>query len=168
MKILCKSKNGVSVTYDPTGSHAATHLEDTPQLADLVTEVVSHMELTGQKVAHHVDMGRVVGTCDVVTVDDTDEIVYGVRKNRDEDGLVPFTKSRQAEPCPYVTVHLVPKEDGTYELLSAWIGTFDDDDQPFPQSPLATDKSVEFWEHLAFVYGSQEIVPGTETTIRPW
>ncbi len=167
-KFLCKSKNGVSVTYDPVGSHAATHLEDTPQLVDLVCEVVSKMELTGQKVARHVYMGRVVGTSDVVTVDDTDEIVYGVRKNRDDDGLVPFTKTREAEPCPYVTVHLVPKEDGTYELCSAWIGTYSDDDEPFPQSPLATEKSVEFWTYLAFVYGSQEIVPGTETSIRPW
>jgi hypothetical protein len=167
-KLLYKSKNGVSVTYDPVHSHAATHLKDTPQLAILVAEVVGNMDLTGQEVAKHVDLGRVVGTCDVVAVDETDEIVYGVRKNRDDDGLVPFTKTREAEPCPYVAVHLLPQEDGTYILSSAWIGTFDDDDEPFPQSPNATNRSAEYWKHFAFVYGSQEMIPGTQTTSRPW
>lgn len=167
-KFLCKSKNGIRVTYDPISSHAATHLEDTPQLADLVTELIGTLELTGQTIKRHFDMGRNVGTTDVISVDKTDVIVYGVRKNREDDGLVPFTKSRPAEPCQYVTIQLSPKNDGTYELLSAWIGTFDDGDQPFPQSPSATDKSIEFWSRLAFVYGSQEIIPGTETSIRPW
>jgi hypothetical protein len=167
-QFLCQSKNGVSVTYDPVGSHAATHLEDTPGLAGLVAEVVGGLDLTGQTVARHFDMGRVVGTSDVVAVDETDEIVYGVRKNRDDDGLVPFTTSRAAEPCACVTVQLAPRPDGSYELLSAWIGTFDDDDQPFPQSSKATDKSVDYWSRWAFAWGSQEIVPGTETKICPW
>ena len=167
-QFLCKSKNGVVVTYDPVSSHAATHLEDTPQLANLVTELVGNMDLTGQKVAQHFDMGRIVGTSDVVAVDGTDEIVYGVRKNRDDDGLVPFTKTRQADPCPFVTVQLAPNKDGTYELLSAWVGTYDADDAPFPQSPNATEKSIEYWSRLAFVYGSQEIVAETETNKRPW
>src|ERR1017187_8356671 len=109
-KFLCKSKNGVSVIYDPTYSHAATHLEDATQLASLVTEAVGTMDLTGQKVTQHFDMGRIVGTCDVIAVDETDGIIYGVRKNRDDDGLVPFTKSREAEPCPYVTVQLAPNK----------------------------------------------------------
>ena len=164
---LCKSKNGVTVTYDPINSHAATHLEDTPQLKDLVTEVVSSIDLNGQEVAQHFDLGRVVGVCDVVMVDDSDEVVYGVRKNRDDDGLVPFTKIRRGDPCPYVAIHLIPQADKTYILSSTWIGTFDDD-EPFPQSANANERSVDFWNRHAFVYGSQEIVAGTETTIKPW
>lgn len=167
-KPLCKSKNGVTATYDPIHSHAATHLQDTPELKDLVIEVVASLNLTGQKIARHFDLGRIVGTTDVVAVDDTDEMVYGMRKNREDDGLVPFTKTRRAKPCSYVTIQLAPQNDGTYELTSAWIGTFDDDDEPFPQSPNATERSVEYWRHWAFVYGSQEIVPGTETKICPW
>ncbi len=156
------------MTYDPVHSHAATHLEDTPELKSLVAEVVGNMDLVGQKIAQHYDMGRIVGTSDIVDVDETDKIIYAVRKNRDDDGLVPFTKTREGKPCPYVTLQLAPQADGSYELLSAWIGTFDDDDQPFPQSPRATDKSVDYWNRLAFVWGSQEIVPGTETTVCPW
>ena len=167
-KLLCQSKNGVSVTYDPIHSHAATHLEDTPGLKDLVAEVVGGLDLNGQKVARHFDLGRIVGTTDVVKIDGTDEVIYAARKNRHDDGLVPFTKTREAEPSSYVTVQLVPRDGGTYELVSAWIGTFDDDDEPFPESPDATARSREYWRHWAFIWGSQEIVPGTETNICPW
>ncbi len=167
-KFICRSKNGVKVTYDPVYSHAATHLQDTPQLKDLVTEVVSKINLEGQEVATHVDIGRIVGTCDVVEVDETDKIIYAVRKNRADDGLVPFTKTRPAKPCSYVSVHLIPQKDGTYELSSAWIGTFGEDDEPFPNSPNATKRSAELWNKWAFVWGSQEIIPGTRITTRPW
>lgn len=153
--------------YDSINSHAATHFEDTPQLESLVREVISNLDLKGQEVATHIDMGRVVGTCDVVDVDEDDKLVYGMRKNRAEDGLVPFVKGRQGGICQYVAVHLLPQPDKTYLLSSAWVGTFDDD-EPFPNSPDANGRSVEFWNKHAFVYGSQEIVAGTETKIRPW
>lgn len=67
-------------------------------------------------------------------------------------------------------MHLIPQADGTYVLSSAWIGIFGgkNEDEPFPQSPDATNRSIDFWNKRAFVYGSQEIVPGTVTTARPW
>lgn len=164
-----KSQNGIDVLYDPVYSHAATHLEDTPDLKDLVSEVISALELNGQEIKAHFDMGRIVGTDNMIDVDGTDEIVYGARKNRLHEGLVPFVKNREPQPCPYVTVLLVPKADATYVLLSAWIGVYDEEnDEPFPQSPDATPQSAEFWSKHAFVYGSQEIIAGTETAERPW
>jgi hypothetical protein len=168
LELIANSKNGIAVFYDPVYSHAATHVEDTPQLKELVSEIIQGLELQGQKIATHIDMGRIVGTTDVVETNDSDEIVYGMRKNRSDDGLVPFTKSREGEPCQYVAVQLEPQQDGSYILASAWIGTFGDDDEPFPQSPDATERSINFWDKHAFVYGSQEIVEGTETQLRPW
>lgn len=165
---LCTSQNGKRVYYDSVHSHAATHLEDTPQLKGLVIELIEKMVLEDDNIGTHIDMGRVVGTCDVVKVDDADKIVYGIRKNRDDDGLVPFTKSRKGDPCPYVTIQLIQQTDGSYILSSAWIGTFGDDDEPFPNSPLANERSVDFWNKHAFVYGSQEIQAGTETPTCPW
>ena len=167
-ELLGTSKNNIQVVYDPIHSHAATHLEDTPGLKELVKEVITNLELNGQETAQHYDMGRVVGTCDVVDVGSADEIVYGVRKNREDDGPVPFTKSRKGEPCRYVAVHLVPKSDDVYILSSAWVGPFTDDDEPFPLSKDATDRSKDFWNKHAFVYGSQEIIAGTETKKKPW
>lgn len=167
LEFLCNSANGKKVFFDNVDSHASTHLEDTPQLKNLVTEVISNMDLGEQEIATHVDMGRVIGVCDVVDTDEKDEIIYGVRKNRKEDGLVPFTKTRKARPCSSVAIHLMLKPDNSYELLSTWIGEFGND-EPFPQSPDATSRSIDFWSKRAFVYGSQEIVLGTETSFRPW
>jgi hypothetical protein len=163
-----QSANHKNVIYDPVSSHAATHLEDTPQLAGLVREVIAGMTLEEDELATYVDLGRVVGSCDVVEVDEGDEIVYGMRKNRTDDGYVPFTKSRQGDPCPYVSVHLIKNSDDAYVLSSAWIGTYGEDDEPFPQSSNATDQSIPFWKKHAFVWGSQEIQPGTIREDCPW
>lgn len=168
MEPIGLSKNGIEVMYDPIHSHAATHLEDTPQLLGLVKEAISKLDLHDQRVTTHVDMGRPVGTCDVVATDAHDEIVYGMRKNREDEGLVPFTKSRQGEPCRTVAILLDQIMDGSYELDSAWVGVYGDDDEPFPQASDATERSVGFWINHAFVHGSQEIIDGTETTERPW
>lgn len=168
MTFLARSKNSIDVFYDSVSSHAATHLEDTPQLAELVVEVITNMDLEDDDITTDVDMGRIVGTCDVVKVEENDDIVYGVRKNRDDDGHVPFTKSRAADPCSQVAVHLIKQSNGTYLLSSAWIGTLGGDDEPFPNAPDATPRSKEFWSKHAFVYGSQEMQAGTETDACPW
>jgi hypothetical protein len=173
-ELIGKSKNGVSVTYDPVNSHAATHLKDTPQLKALVIEALQDMTLEDDTIMTDVDMGRVVGTTDVVKTDSTDEIVYGMRKNRTDDGHVPFTKSRPGDPCSHITLQVVRQNDGTYILTSVWIGQLHinesgkEDDEPFPNSPNATSRSKELWSKRAFVYGSQEIIPGTETSACPW
>ena len=164
---LCVSRNRKRVTYDPVDSHTATHFDDTLGLKALVIEAVEGLELNGE-LGTEIDMGRIVGTSDVVDVDDSDEVVYGIRRNRDREGHAPFVKGRTGDPCPYVALHLVPQADGSYILSSTWIGTFSGDDEPFPNAPEATERSKDFWNKRAFVYGSQEIQPGTETAVRPW
>lgn len=167
-KLIAQSKNRINVFYDPINSHAATHLEDTPQLMDLMTEAIENMILEDENIATHVDMGRVVGTCDVVKIDESDEVVYGIRKNRDEGGHVPFTKNRKGDPCSSVAVHLIKQSDKSYILSSAWIGIFGEEDEPFPNSPEANERSIDFWNSHAFVWGSQEIQPGTLIKDYPW
>lgn len=168
LSLLCKTKDNFEVYYDPISSHAATHFNDAPNLKELVIELLEGLETGGKEIARHFDMGKPIGTMDVVRVDDTDELVYATRMNRESDGLVPFVKSRKGNPCPYVAVHLVPQLNGVYILESAWIGTFGGDDEPFPMAKDATPRSVEFWSKHAFVWGSQGIEPESVTTTRPW
>ncbi|HVX23923.1 MAG TPA: hypothetical protein VG992_01090 [Candidatus Saccharimonadales bacterium] len=165
---LATSKNGIKVTYDPVHSHAATHFEDNPALKELVRELIKQLELTGEEVARHYDMGRVIGPCDVVEVKPEGKIIYGVRNQREEDGLVPFVQGQEGDPCSDLAIHVIPQTDGTYILSSAWIGTFDDDDEPFPLAKNANERSKDFWNKHAFVYGSQGIIPGSETDVCPW
>jgi len=116
---IATSKNGVGVYCDMIGSRAATHLDDTPGLRELVVEITGKIELTGQRIGQHFDMQRVVGTSDVVMRREDDEIVYCIRRNRHDDGLVPFTKSRtDGDPTSLVAIQLIPQEDGVYILTS--------------------------------------------------
>ncbi len=165
---LCRSKNGKKVYFDPVHSHAATHFESTPQLRSLAVELIENMALEDKNIATHMDMGRIVGTCDVVKVDTSDDIVYGIRKNCDREGHMLFTKSRKGNPCSTVALHLVRQKNDSYILSSVWIGTFGDDDEPFPNSPEANERSKEFWNKHAFVLGSQEIQSGTLKAECPW
>ena len=139
-ELIGTSANNIKVTFDPIHSHAATHIEDTPNLKQLVSEVVTGLKLDGKEIARHFDMGKIIGVCDLVNVNSSNKIVYGVRKNREDDGLVPFVKDKKGEPCPFVAIHLLPVTYGEYILSSAWIGTFDEDDEPFPLSKNANER----------------------------
>lgn len=163
-EFLAKSQNGITVMVDLVGSHAATHLADTPQLKDLVKEVIGQTDIRGETMGFDVDMGRIVGMSDGVETDETDEMVWAKRKNRDV--YTPFTKSRAPVPCSQVAISLKRQADGTYELMSAWIGQFES--PPFPGSPDETPESKPYWMRHALVWGTQEVQPGTETSTCPW
>jgi hypothetical protein len=163
---LVTSKNGKDIYYDPIHSHAATHFEDSTNLKDLVVEILKNKDLIEDNINFDIDMGRIVGTTDVVQTNDSDQVVYALRKNRTEQGLVPFVKSRQGEPCSYVSVSLIKQPGSSYLVSSAWIGEWDD--PPFPGEPHANENSKKYWKRHAFVWGSQEIQVGSETQKRPW
>jgi len=165
-ELLCISRNGKKVYWDSVNSHAVTHFTDTPNLKELVIEVLENKDLENNNLEFDIDMKRVIGTTDVTEVDDTDEIIYAIRKNRRDQGYVPFTKSRKAQNSSYIFIALILNNDNSYSLSSAWIGRWDD--PPFPQQAHATAVSKDYWNKHAFVWGSQEIEPGTETNVKPW
>ncbi len=168
LKPLCTSKDDYVIYYDPDGSHASTHFADTPNLKELVIEVLESRDIASNELSFDLDMKRVIGTCDVVETDDSDEIIYAIRTKRFDQGLVPFVKTRKAQPSSYVSIALEATDDpAIYQLSSAWIGTFGDD-PPFPGQPDAIPESVPYWSKRAFVWGGQPIEPGTEQTTRPW
>ncbi|HUD03281.1 MAG TPA: hypothetical protein VMR51_00595 [Patescibacteria group bacterium] len=165
-ELLCLSKNKKRIYYDSVNSHASTHFADTLGLRELVIEVLENRDLDNDNLEFDVDMGRPIGTSDVLETNESDEIVYAIRKNRSEQGYVPFTKSRSAQPSTNLSVALVANTDETYQLSSVWIGTWDD--PPFPQQPHATLESKPYWSTHAFVWGSQEIEPNSELKSCPW
>lgn len=152
--------------FDPINSHTATHFKDKSELRDLVVELLNNLTVEGELIAKDVDLGRIIGNSDVVEVDDADEIVFAMRRNREDQGYVPFTRSRTAEPSQFISIYLIRKDSETYELSSTWIGKFES--PPFPQMVNATADSIPYWDTHAFVWGSQEIIPGTETSKCPW
>lgn len=161
---LAVSKNNISVWYDPISSHAATHIKDTPDLDKLSAEVIIQTDIKEPYMQFHTDFGRTVGTSDLVENNPGDEIVYAKRLNRNEYSV--FNKTKGAQPSSLVTVTLEMKEDGTCELVSAWIGP--SDSPSFPGTERETPDSKEFWTKHALAWGTQETQPSTQTDICPW
>ncbi len=165
-ELFCISANGKNIVFDPVNSHAATHFNDASTLRAIAEGLLTSMSLEGDLIAKDVDLGRVVGNSDVVGIDETDEVVYAMRKNREDQGYVPFTKSRSSQPSSMVSMYIVKKDDETYELSSVWVGEYGS--PMFPQMDNATAESIPYWSRHAFVWGSQEIIPGSVLTKCPW
>lgn len=164
--LLCLSKNGKRIVYDPVDSHTATHFNDAPTLRAIAEQLLSSMSLKDDLIAKDIDMGKVVGNSDVVEVDEKDEIIYAMRRNREDQGYVPFTKSQSTQPSTKISIYLVKKDSDTYELSSIWIGEYES--PMFPQMSNATADSVPYWKKHAFVWGSQEVIPGSILEECPW
>lgn len=163
---LCTTANGIRIVFDPVHSHTATHFKDAPSLKHQVKNLLGSLVVVDDLIAQEFDMGKIIGDCNVIETDEKDEIIYAIRKNRRDQGYVPFTKSRTSQPCSLISIHLVKKTAETYELSSVWIGEYES--PMFPQMENATAESIPYWRQHAFVWGSQEIIPGTELSQCPW
>ena len=162
---LTKTKNNSAVYYDANESHAATHFADTKNLKQLVTNILKNKVLDRPRMLFDTDMGRIVGNTDLVMNQPGDIIVYAKRKNRG-DIYTSFNKSQKPQPSSVVAIGVELRPDGSYELLSAWIGTIDS--PPFPGDEHETNESKPFWTGHSLVWGTQEIQEGTETLACPW
>ena len=110
-----------------------------------------------------VDLDQIIGETVCVPTTDADEIVWAQRPKR--FGLTRFVKNRTAEQCSKVVVILKKGDRGDYVLITAFVGSRP---EPEPWDRNATPKSVEFWSTHALVWGSEEIIHGTETNQCPW
>lgn len=158
-----KTKNDFEVYVDMHDSHAATHLADTPELFDLVEEVLPQLEPAEEYARFEIDMGRIIGTTDLCDTADGDEIVYAKRQNRDI--YTRFVKNKKPGPTQWIVVQLDKTEHNTYDLFTAFTGRLT---PPFPGDEFETAEGRAFWATHALAWGTQEIIPGTETTECPW
>jgi hypothetical protein len=161
-ELLCISENGVEVYYDPIGSHAATHFDDTPYLKENVIELIQKSTLANDKEHFEYDFQKVAGKSDLLVTTEKDEIFYAKRLNR--DNYTRFVLNRHAEDSSFITV-VMYKHNTFYELYSAWVGQLV---PSFPGAPTATLESISFWRQHALVWGTQKVQLGTETTVWPW
>lgn len=163
LQFLCTSKNHEKIYVDKVNSHAATHLQENPQLESFVKKVLSTTDITGQEVAFEKDMGKVVGNIDLVATEEGDEIVYAKRINRNT--YTRFVKNKQPTTTSLLTIILKKREDHTYELWSAYAGILV---PPLPGDERETPESKPFWSIHALIWGTQAIQPGTERKEIPW
>lgn len=145
--------------YDRHNSHV--HGE----MLSLLPEALAKVDANGRKFfIYEQDFGRVVGETVCVPTTDTDEIVWAKRPKR--FGHSRFVKNRSPEPCSKVVVILKQDDyESYYVLITAFVGHRP---EPEPWDRNATANSRVFWNSHALVWGSEPIVPGTETSVCPW
>ena len=159
---LGTTKNGFSVYIDEEASHALTHFAKKPELRDAVIAHIPSLEPDVETYQTDIDTGSTIGTSDLVETTDESEIVYAKRPIRSIYSR--FAKNTKPTPTSWITIAL-KKKGGDYWLHTAFVGK---EVPSFPGGDYRPDESREFWSKHALVWGSQDIVPGTETTKCPW
>jgi len=138
-----------------------SHLHE--EVVRLLPDALLRIESKGRGfILEVVDFGRPIGETTCVKTSSEDEIIFAQRLNR--FGLTRFVKNRMPEPCSSVVVILKKAVEG-YVLITAFIGCRP---EPEPWDRNATEQSVVFWNTRALIWGSEEIVQGTESNRCPW
>ncbi len=131
----------------------------------LLPQVLARIDARGRQfLVEEVDFGRPIGETVCVPTTDADKIVWAQRPKR--YGLTRFVKNRTAEPCGSVVV-ILKRDDrpNLFILITAFVGR---KPEPEPWDRNATAQSVVFWSSCALLWGSEPIIPGTETNVCPW
>lgn len=151
------SADNKTVLLDYENTNIEYHLLETPNLVQLVREALPYLVIgDGSQVVLERDMGRVVGTTNLVETTDSDEIVYAKRIGRKKYSR--FVKNRELVPCQSIVV--VVRECGQeYYLWTAMCGNL------LPQE--AYDENSVFNVTHALVYDETLIQPDTLRGSRP-
>ena len=111
------SADGQPVLLDRASTNVEYHLLETPNLLELVREVVPTIKLTGSsEIVVERDFGRFVGTTNLVETTESDTIVYAKRIGRNTYSR--FALNKQPLPCSSIVV-VVRKTELGYCLWTA-------------------------------------------------
>ncbi len=158
------TKNGRTIHVPAeTIEHLAAH----PDVTSVIEEAAGLLVLTGAFCAQDVDMGRPIGLSGCVPatrlgLDDT--ATFALRVNRPRASRVAVGVEKV--PTSRVAFIAAPLPDGSYRLITSWVGELAPK-EPGDASPGAEfDQSFEFWSTHALVYDEETCGPVLETTWR--
>ncbi len=151
-----------------------SHLKDHPDVLGILPEALAKISTDGRDfLIEEVIFDRIIGETICVPTGFEDEIVFAKRPNR--FGYTRFVKNREAIPTKSVVIILKKAEGNQYVLITAFIGSLSPAEpwdtrnfKKFGNFKKAQKESLDFWNTHALVWGVEEVLPGTETTICPW
>jgi hypothetical protein len=162
-EIIGTTKNGCDVYVDMENSHASTHFADTPKLLAVVKAILPTVEANEDHMRFDIDTREEVGTTSLIETNESDEIVYALRPNRDRYSR--FVRNKTPQKTSWVTIDLKKTDHNAYDLYTAFAGRLT---PSFPGGDFLPEQSHDFWSKHALVWGIQDVVPGTETKDCPW
>lgn len=160
---IAQAKNGTLVYVDLIGSAASNSIAQHPYLLNLVKELIENSNLTGPKMYFDRDMGRAVGSADVVETSDKDVILYAQAVN--STSYKRFVKNGKPQSTKHISVVLARDDDGNYELINTWVGPLR---PPHPGTDKETKAGRLFWDSHAFVLDREPIKLQTLTKTCPY
>jgi hypothetical protein len=150
--VLDKSNDEYDVYVNLITSPAGFYLSRRPHVIALIRELMSTKKLRGGRIVIEQNMGRDIGTTDIVSTSDTDTIYYA--QPLKSEIYSRFAKSRYPQTSSLLTVVAIKDSDGNYEVTDAWIGS---KHPAFPGDEHATEDSKEYWKTHALVQDAQVI-----------
>ncbi len=133
-------------------SSAGHYLSRRPYVIGLIKELMNMKELSGARIIIEHDMGRNIGTTDIVSTNGNDTIYYA--QPIKSDAFSRFAKNRYPQPSNKLTVIIEQDADGNYEVRDTWIGPYC---PAFPGDEHETAESKEYWQTHALVHNAQLI-----------
>ena len=150
--MLDETNDEYDIYIDSITSSAGHYLSRRPYVYALIRELLSTRKLRGDRIVIEQDMGRNIGTTDIVSTTDKDTIYYA--QPLKSEVFSRFAKNRYPEVSSTLTVVVNRDTDGNYEVTNAWIGS---NHPAFPGAEHATADSREYWKVHALVQDAHTI-----------
>ena len=160
---VAHAKNDTTVYVNLIGSKASKSIAQHPYLLALAKEALQQTKLVGPKPYFDCDMGRAVGSDDVVETSEKDTVLYAQALKGEM--YKRFVKNGKPQSTRYVTLVLERDEAGDYELIDTWVGP---KRPPHPGTAAETKASRPYWDKHAFVLDREPIKLRTLTKTCPY
>ncbi len=149
----------VNLISSPAGRYLSRH----PYLIAMIKQLLANKPLKGHRVVIEADMGRDIGTTDVISTSEKDTIYYA--QPLKSDVFSRFARNRKPQLSTALTVIADQDADGNYEVSDTWIGA----NRPaFPGDDHETTESKIFWLDHALVHDAVAIQSKTVTKTCPY
>lgn len=149
---IAQSDIGYEIYINLIASPAGRYLSRRPYLINLIKEVLLPLELTEARIIIERDMGRNIGTTDIVATSDKDIIYYA--QPMKTATFSRFAKNRYPQPSQIFTIIVERDDNGDYEIQDAWIGP---SSPAFPGDAHESTDSKLYWQTHALVQDAQAI-----------
>ncbi len=161
--MLDESNDGYDIYINLISSSAGRYLSRRPQVITVIRELLANNQLQGKRVVIEKDMGRNIGTTDIISTSDEDTIYYA--QPLKSEVYARFAKNRYPQASSVLTVVAELDADGNYEISDAWVGNHY---PAFPGDKRANAKSMEYWKTHALVQDAQVVRSKSVTKTCPY
>jgi hypothetical protein len=161
--MIDESNEGYDIYVNLISSRAGHYLSRRPHILALLKELLNAKTLSGKRVVIEKDMGRDIGTTDIVLTNDKDTIYYAQALR--SEVFVRFARNRYPQISTKLTVIAKKDTEGNYEVSDTWIGA---NYPAFPGDEFETADSKEFWETHALVQDALAVQSKTITKVCPY